>query len=277
MVHLYVSSFNNDTSWVKVPGADVWTLEVGMSIRPDQDKRRKPNHILYDDDGENISEENQYFGELTGLYWLWKHLDYPDDEIIGFCHYSKCLDISAKRIESFLRKRPSDGWIALEPVPICSHRYPEDMVVLADVLSQVPDEKYIEAWNELYNSDGSSKDKNANCHSGQLFYTTMSQFKDYCEFLFDVVFKARQIIGDVDRVPYHKRYCAFFGERLLSVWLRANNATVKPAHIRYDEKPIVYIGRKLAVTLKIDNNKELKYFVRKLRGKTNDGSSWSRV
>lgn len=39
-----------------------------------------------DADGDNISEKNPYYNEMTGLYWLWKNtkLDYS-----GICHYRR--------------------------------------------------------------------------------------------------------------------------------------------------------------------------------------------
>ena len=247
-----------------------------MAVRNEKLIDCEKKKILYDDEGDNISSENPYFGELTGLYWLWKHLELSDDEVIGFCHYNKYLDIPCSKINKHIEKHQLDGWVVLDPVPICPHRFPEDMRVLADVLSQLSDSRYINTWHKLYNVDGSSKDHRANCHSGQLFYTSMGQFRQYCEFLFEVLFKARKIIGHVDRVPYHKRYCAFFGERLLSVWLYANNACIKPAKIRYDENWLIYTCRKTARMLKIDKNKYLRKIVRKILRKNSDGSSWSR-
>ena len=41
---------------------------------------------LRDDVGDNISELNIYYAELTGQYWAWKH---SDADIIGFCQYRR--------------------------------------------------------------------------------------------------------------------------------------------------------------------------------------------
>jgi len=50
---------------------------------------------LKDDSGDNISDKNAHYGELTGHYWLWKNLlPSLDTEYVGVCQYRRFLDFN---------------------------------------------------------------------------------------------------------------------------------------------------------------------------------------
>ncbi|HIX95170.1 MAG TPA: DUF4422 domain-containing protein, partial [Candidatus Gemmiger excrementipullorum] len=67
-------------------------VQMGHAIHPD---------IGYtgDDTGENISDRNWNFCELTGLYWAWKNIE---ADYIGLVHYRRYF---ASRANRFAPKR----------------------------------------------------------------------------------------------------------------------------------------------------------------------------
>ena len=49
-----------------------------------------------DHTGDNISDKNCYYGELTGVYWVWKNM--RTDGYIGICHYRRYFCTEEGRI-----------------------------------------------------------------------------------------------------------------------------------------------------------------------------------
>lgn len=250
MIRLFVSTFGQNADWIKngIP------IEVGAA------NRQEVRYEVRDDIGDNISDENPYWGELTGLYWIWKNEDFQPDDIIGFCHYNKCLQIEMDEVSRILGTN-SKCWIAKEPVKIVPHDYQEDITALESVLRGKYKEYFL-SWERLYDSNGASK--NINCCSCELFFAKRDEFYSYCEFLFGVLFEVKRIIGDVDRVPYHKRYLAFLGERLLSVYLLTGSKTVHFAALNPYRKPISSVIVKIKNMLHINSNSRFYREIKKL-------------
>lgn len=262
MIYLYVSSFGNSTDWIK----NAKKIEVGCYNR---DILRNRN-VLYDDDEINISKENVYFGELTGLFWIWKNIKFEQDDIIGFCHYNKCLDISEKDIQNFFEKHRNNSWIVRKPQSIEKHTYIDDVTTLRLVLEKYYPEYYI-SWEKLYDIDGSSKNGVENCFCAEMFYVSYNVFCNFCEFLFDVLFKVKDIVGDVERTPYHKRYCAFLGERLLSVYIATNKANHLDVDVKFNENILLQNIRKIGYRF-CNRNSLLFRVVRKIIGRKQNSS-----
>lgn len=53
--------------------------------------------ILRDDTGDNISDLNPYYGEITAWYWVLKNYlpVHPEIKHVGFCHYRRFIDFTA--------------------------------------------------------------------------------------------------------------------------------------------------------------------------------------
>ncbi|MDR2829537.1 MAG: DUF4422 domain-containing protein [Methanobrevibacter sp.] len=62
--------------------------------------------LLGDDTGDNISKKNNYYGELTGLYWMCKN---SKSQIIGLNHYRRYL--SKSKLGGFLDKKDIENFL----------------------------------------------------------------------------------------------------------------------------------------------------------------------
>ena len=61
-------------------------IHLGKALHPEVEL-----DFIGDDTGDNISEKNSSYNELTGIYWAWKNL--PNTEYIGVCHYRRYFDV----------------------------------------------------------------------------------------------------------------------------------------------------------------------------------------
>ena len=61
------------------------TEEIYIPIQVGAEGKEKLEYVP-DNTGENISEKNPYYSELTGLYWAWKNLK---ADYIGLVHYRR--------------------------------------------------------------------------------------------------------------------------------------------------------------------------------------------
>lgn len=228
MYSIFISTF----------GKKVLRVHNGVPIEVGALNRKNFIYDLHDDIGENISSENDYYGELSGLYWVWKNVNIDDGDIIGFCHYNKCLDISKRKAEKWLKKE-HDGFIVLNPIYAKRHDAKDEIEAIESVLGQNKGD--INSWNLLYDEYGISKYKN--CYSCNMFITTGKSFKQFCTWLFNILKNLRIKVGDKPEVePNLRRYCAFIGERLLSVYLMSRDIPVYCVNRRIKEwwLPIFY-------------------------------------
>ena len=78
-------------------------IQVGSALA----KIRMPN-MLHDDEGDNISEKNPTYCELTAQYWFWKNVD---ADYLGLCHYRRFLTFAEGDFEFNERNQIPAGFI----------------------------------------------------------------------------------------------------------------------------------------------------------------------
>ena len=122
-------------------------LEIGAACRD------KHCGILRDDAGENISEKDRMYCELTGLYWMWKNQSH---DIVGLYHYRRMFNLSSRRIRKLLSRYdiivPTK--IDIKPTIDAEHqrqKIPLDWDIMKDVLNEFYPEYYEQptAWVKL--------------------------------------------------------------------------------------------------------------------------------
>ncbi len=186
---------------------------------------------LRDDVGDNISNRNIQYSELTGLYWAWKHA--PED-IVGLCHYRRYFTKSIFKSKQIIGK--TDVLNALENHDFIVHNriYPmsnaEFIISYVDepffekskkIFMQIHPE-YYEIMEQVYNS------KEAYGYS--CFVTNKKIFDEYCEWLFDyLMVLEKELTGDRIRI------LGYYAEVLLTVYILYNNLSVKKFPFYYME------------------------------------------
>lgn len=180
--------------------------------------------VLNDDVGDNISDKNANYCELTGQYWLWKHVS---DEYIGLVHYRRyfCRHLNKKKILSekdivkklkkydiivpFLRKLKVD--VVSQYCRETGFR--KDIEIARDIIAGIyPD--YVEDFDSVFNGNRT------------YFYNMMiarrDVFSDYCSWLFPILSEMEKRCDISDYNDYQKRIFGFMAERLLTVYIRHN-------------------------------------------------------
>lgn len=181
-----------------------------------------------DNIGDNISNKNDQYSELTVLYWAWKNFEKVD--YIGFCHYRRYFDISEDEIKNIKKVIGENDIVLIEPVVapwsvahgfeynICS----EDLYILLMTIEKLYPEYKSTALDFFYNSN--------KFFPYQMFICKWDLFNDYSNFLFSILFEVEKSvkISDYTRM---KRSLAYMGEMLLSVYCLHNHLKIKKVSV----------------------------------------------
>lgn len=206
-------------------------LQVGSAVHEDLG-------YLRDDTGENISSQNCYYSELTGLYWIWKNVKNKD--YVGTCHYRRYLINEQEKVftkqeyEELLKKY---DLITTKKVHLNNSYYygfsANHNIAALDMTGQMIREKYPEYYETFEQLVHGPK-----TYFGNIFVTKKALYDEYCEWLFSIFFEVQKRIDmKTGEDAYHKRVFGFISEFLLLVW-----TTVKG--LRVCECKVGMIGEK---------------------------------
>lgn len=178
------------------------------------------NAQIYDNTGNNISQKNPNYCELTALYWQWQNVlnKVSDNVYYGLCQYRRMLDLSESdltrlsandidvvlpfplmyepNIEAHRKRYIKDGdWNAL--MRAVEHQHPNQIPQIKEILNQ----------QSLYNYN--------------VIIAKRGVLVDYCQWLFG-------ILAEVEELSVPKcseradRYIGYMGETLETIYFMMN-------------------------------------------------------
>lgn len=203
-----------------------------------------------DDEGENISELNPYFCELTGLYWAWKNIK---NDYIGLVHYRRHFSLhpygkdkwNAVLKQNEIKKDlgikkafvPSKRWYFIET--LYSHYAHTHYAIQLDETRRIIEERYPEYLGSF--------DKAVKQRWGYMFNMMIMEkglFDSYCSWLFDILFELRARIGKEAEIKLDKYQGRFYGrisEILFNVWLEEQKKSRKLKKTEIKEIPLIHM------------------------------------
>lgn len=222
--------------------------------------------MIGDDTGDNISDKNKEWCELTALYWIWKNTSH---DYVGLMHYRRYVsfnpDIHRDEVihgidpqDTKRHRWTHDGLAALfqtysvvtsplyniHPPGLphriqssydhyCNEHYKKDIDTVISIIEEKFPDYYIDSLHSIYAHQ---------CFFGNIAIMRRDIFEDYCSFLFSVLEEVERRIDISTYDPYQKRIFGFLAERLTNVFfehLKSRDKTLKIHHA-----PMVYVGEK---------------------------------
>ena len=179
-----------------------------------------------DDSGDNISEKNGGFCELTCLYWAWKNLQ---ADYIGLAHYRRHFRGKAKQV---LTLSEAEKLLGDTDIVVTKRRryYIENLydhyahthaVKPLDTAGQIISEKYPDYLPEFERLK-----KRTSAHMFNMMVLRRDHLDAYCTWLFDILFELERRVDATAYDAFHGRFFGRVSELLLDVWLSEQHLDV---------------------------------------------------
>ena len=216
IVKIFVASHKPD----KVYEDNVYTpIHVGRAISKYKEEMA---NMIGDDTGDNISEKNQSYCELTATYWVWKTVKNAD--YAGLAHYRRYFEtkFSNDNVDQIM-----NGYDVMLVKPYLNDIYMrnklrtvltmEDEAILFSVIKKIYPECEKSFIDYLYGF------RDIPCN---MFVMRRDKFESYCEFLFSILFECDKYMRPL---PYTNsmRRMGFIGEFLTPIFCLHNNLKIK--------------------------------------------------
>ena len=205
--------------------------DVYQPISVGRKKNAFPASFLRDDIGENISDKNPTYNEMTAIYWVFKHVNELDCDYIGFAHYRRLFCFSDLSKTAYVRKKIDKSMIEIDnsklerffkdydlmaPYPnrykSVRHHYEKahnktDVDLVLDIIRVIKPNYYKAACEYFYSSRE---------YSYNMFVMKKNDFIEYGSFIFDVLGEFEKMKKYIDRLYISERLTGVFISYLLS-------------------------------------------------------------
>lgn len=196
-------------------------------------KNYKPD-IPYqrDDEGDNISEKNPNYNELTAIYWAWKNL--KDVDAVGLVHYRRLFFdkkpynlenvINIEKVEQLLQKydvllpKKRNYYIETNYSHYIHAHHKEPLDKTRKIIEKLYP-AYLTAFDKVM--------KSRKAHMFNMFIMKADAFNSYCNFMFGVLGKLENEIDISDYSVQEARVFGYISELLMDVWLYTTNESYK--------------------------------------------------
>lgn len=175
---------------------------------------------IKDNQGDNISDKNKEYCELTALYWIWKN---NDSRYAGLCHYRRHFLINAEQ----LRKIACSDIDVVLTTPILNYPNVKEIYIHDHVESDW--NVMLEAVEKFYPEycETAEKIQSGIFYCGyNMFIARKEIFDVYCEWLFPILDYCEKKCGIKEDV-YQRRYIGFLAERLLTIYFMHHESEYK--------------------------------------------------
>lgn len=228
-------------------------IQVGTALSQERFKG-----FLHDDEGDNISEKNREYCELTAHYWAWKNID---ADYYGFFHYRRFLyprcnervpytytgNLTSSGLNSFGFDRFGETIAENDMiVPMAENMHQSVMQHYGNAsYHNIGDIKTVQnIVSEMYPdySDALREYLGSRYHYfGNIFIMRREVFQDYCQWLFSIL--ARYDEAKPSYTGQEARVDGYLAERLLGAYYIKNRKALKTLElprlfIEEDEKEL---------------------------------------
>ena len=194
-------------------------IHVGRTISKYKDEMA---WMQGDDTGDNISQKNAQYCEMTAHYWIWKNVH--DTEYVGVCHYRRFfgLDITEDSIKDLM----ADADVMLV-APTCyvdsvysyfaKYMGAENMTILSLVMKKrCPD--YFRTLEKICDD--------VKFHPFNMLLCKKTLFNDYCEWMFGILEECERYVKPS---PYTnaRRALAYMAEMLTGTYFIHRGLKIK--------------------------------------------------